>query len=534
MLNSNRLNFYLKLFIFFFLFYGLWNALIIGGSWDEPFHHINGIHRLRYLISIGEYQNYNYLNNQFYPGIYDTLSSSFSFIINKFYPEFLKENFFNIKHLLNFIFASFSILGLYKFIKIFTKNETLALVSCLLTLCNPFFFGHMGINPKDTIVFFSLIWFLYFFYKYILNKKDFKNLILFSFFVGFGCGIRISFLAIIFPTIIFGFYYYMNKFELNLVRTLKLKIIDIVLFSLIVCFLTLLTWPHIQQGNLSLFVETLKNSITWSAGPRLVIVNGIFYETSNVSKTYFLNFLLYKMPIYQSLFFFTAFYLFFFKKDFFIGQVYQIKQYFWLNLTIILFSVFLSIIFSVKIYDGIRLFLFLIPLFCSISALSVIYLIFNFKKKYSNYIVLVIFIFFTILSLNRFFIFSPYQYSYLNYTFLNLKSASNKFENDYWNTSWKELIEKLPNIIAGKKISTYKIATCGGDGNVALHYLLKRFEKINLTKPGNADFILMTNRASFNKNDKRSCFDIHRGKDLFYVKRGNLILSKFTMLKNIN
>ena len=44
----------------------------------------------------------------------------------------------------------------------------------------------------------------------------------------------------------------------------------------------------------------------------------------------------------------------------------------------------------------------------------------------------------------------------------------------------------------------------------------------------------MTNRASFNKNDKRSCFDIHKGKDLFYVKRGNLILSKFTMLKNMN
>ena len=117
---------------------------------------------------------------------------------------------------------------------------------------------------------------------------------------------------------------------------------------------------------------------------------------------------------------------------------------------------------------------------------------------------------------------------------MNLNSASNKFENDYWNTSWKELIENLPNIIDGKKISNYKIATCGGDGNVAFHYLLKRFEKINLTKPSNADFIIMTNRASFNKNDKRSCFDIYRGKDLSYVKRGGLILSKFTMLKNIN
>ena len=44
----------------------------------------------------------------------------------------------------------------------------------------------------------------------------------------------------------------------------------------------------------------------------------------------------------------------------------------------------------------------------------------------------------------------------------------------------------------------------------------------------------MTNRASFNKNDKRSCFDIYKGKDLFLVKRDNLILSKLTMIKNIN
>lgn len=534
MLNSNRLHFYLKLFIFFFLFYGLLNALIIGGSWDEPFHHINGIHRLRYLISFGDYQNYNYLNNRFYPGIFDTISGLFSFMINKFYPEFLKENFFNIKHLLNFIFASFSILGLYKFIETFTKNVSLALFSCLLTLINPFFFGHMGINPKDTIIFFSLIWFLHFFYKYIINKKDFKNLILFSFFVGFGCGVRISFLAIIFPIIIFGFYFYMNKFKLNLLSTLRLKIIDIALCFVIVCFLTFLTWPHIQQGNFGLFVETLKNSITWSAGPKLVIIDGIFYETSNVSKTYFLNFLIYRMPIYQSLLFFMSIYLFFFKRDFFFHQVYQIKKYFYLNLTIILFSLILVLIFSVKIYDGIRLFLFLIPLFCSIGALSVIYLIYNLKRNYLNYIFLGVFIFFTILSLNRFFILSPYQYSYLNYTFFDLSSASNKFENDYWNTSWKELIENIPYEINEKKISNYKFAICGGDRNVALHYLSKRFKKINFTKPIDADFIIMTNRASFNKNDKRSCFDIYKGKDLVYVKRDNLILSKFTMLKNLN
>ena len=531
-IDTNRLNFYLKLLIIFFLSFGLWSVLLIGASWDEPFHHINGVLRFRYLISFGEFQNFNYLNNKFYPGLYDTLSSFFGFSLNKFYPDFFKQNFFNIKHFFNFIFAVFSILGLYKFIKIFTKNKSLALISCLLTLSNPFFFGHMGINPKDTIIFFSLIWFLYFFYRYTLNKKDFKNLILFSLFLGFGCGIRISFLVIVLPIIILGFFYYLDRFKLTVVSALKIKKFDIVFCILIVSILTFLTWPHVHQGNFNLFFETVKNSITWSAGPKLVIINGVFYETSNVTKTYFLSFLLHKMPIYQSLLFFVSIFLFFFKKDFFVSLVNQFKKYFLLNILIISYTILITIILSVKIYDGIRLFLFLIPFFCSVGSLSLIYFINNLKKGYLNYLIFILIFILIFFSLNRFFAFTPYQYAYLNYTFFDLNKANNKFENDYWNTSWRELIENLPNNYNGKKISKYNIAICGGDINVAKFYLSKRFKKINLTDPNKADFIIMTNRASFNKNDKRSCFDIYKGNDLFYVKRKNLILSKFTMLKN--
>ena len=113
---SNKIILALKFLIFFLLFFALWNSLIIGGSWDEPFHHINGVLRLRYLITFGDYQNYQYANNQFYPGTYDTFSSTISFLINKFYPEFLKKNFFNIKHFVNFIFAAISIYGLFSFL----------------------------------------------------------------------------------------------------------------------------------------------------------------------------------------------------------------------------------------------------------------------------------------------------------------------------------------------------------------------------------------------------------------------------------
>ena len=136
--------------------------------------------------------------------------------------------------------------------------------------------------------------------------------------------------------------------------------------------------------------------------------------------------------------------------------------------------------------------------------------------------------------MNRFIALTPHQYSYLNYNFINLDIASNKFENDYWNTSWKELINNLPDEVDGKKINNSNIAVCGGDANIVIYYFSKKNIKINITSVADADFIIMTNRASFNKNDKRTCFDIFKGQDLFFVKRGDLILSKFTKIKSTN
>ena len=531
---SNKLIISLKIVITILIFFGLYNSIVIGASWDEPYHAKNGMHRLHYLISFGENKNYQNANNQFYefyPGLYDTFSASISYMIYKFYPNFFGNFFFNIKHFINFTFAALSIYGLYCFIKLFTKNELLALISSLLTILNPFFFGHMGINPKDTIIFFSLIWFLYFFYKYISKEKDLKNLIFFSIFIGIGCGIRVSFLGIILPIILFGVINYIKTFKYSIGKFLKKKIFDIIISIVVIIFLVLLTWPHLHQGNFNLLLEILKNTIFWQPGPKLGFINGTFYETFNTPKTYFLTFLKFKMPIYQSLLFFISIIFIFLKKDFFKNQISEFFKFIFLNLFIIFFTVSLTIFLNVKIYDGIRLFLFLIPFFCTICAVGIIYLIINFKKNYLYFISSGILIFLITLSLNRFITLTPYQYSYLNYNFISLDSATNKFENDYWHTSWKELINNLPDEVGGKKIKNSNIAVCGGDDNIVRYYFSKKNKKINITPVANADFIIMTSRASFSIYDKRTCFDAYKGQDLFFVKRGGLILSKFTKIK---
>ena len=143
-----------SILIIFLIIFSLFNSLIIGLSWDEYFHHINGLVRFEYLKSLGDFEKYNFYNNQYYPGLYDTISYSIGYIISIFDQSFYKNYFVEITHSINFLFSVLSVVGFYLIIKNFF-NKSIAILASLLTLLNPFFFGHMGMNPKDIIIFFS-------------------------------------------------------------------------------------------------------------------------------------------------------------------------------------------------------------------------------------------------------------------------------------------------------------------------------------------------------------------------------------------
>ena len=129
------------------------SSLTIGLSTDEYFHHINGMKRFNFLVSLGEYEKIYFRNSEFYPGLYDTISYALGQIILLINKKFYANNIDFTMHIVNVSFSTLSLLGLFLFTKkIFNKD--IALLTVLLTLLNPFFFGHMGMNSKDLIVFF--------------------------------------------------------------------------------------------------------------------------------------------------------------------------------------------------------------------------------------------------------------------------------------------------------------------------------------------------------------------------------------------
>ena len=553
--------------ISFLIVFAWWSALTIGLSTDEFFHHINGSKRYNFLTSFGADKNFQLRNNQFYPGLYDTFSYAIGQIILLINKKFYVNNIDVVMHFVNVVFSTLSLFGLYVFSKkIF--NKEIALISVLLTLLNPFFFGHMGMNSKDIIIFFSLIWFIYYFYLYCVeDEKIIKNLLLSSFFLGFGCGVRLTFLVVIFPAVACGFIYLLNKYKSNYLNLAKRLFPHILIAFFITIFLIFLCWPHIyvaiKNDNFFSFLFTIiKNTINWNEGPKIGLLNGEYYEVFNTPKSYFLYFIFYRLPIYFSIILIFSYYLVCFGKLKIKNEINDFNRKFQIINLIALFPILLVLILSASVYDNIRLFLFVIPLFSIIASFSLYQLLKtfneNFKNKISVFIILILFSF----SFYRFITLTPYQYTYVNLMYPSFKKTVDKFEQDYWATSYKELVREMKSKYTITEVQSFRIADCFGGDGLLLYYLNKNFgvKKLYNTneRPLRATHIILTNRSflDFNHpsishliNDKgvvinedlvkiirtpgvkTTCFSYYDGEDQLVITRNG---AKFSSLRKLN
>ena len=149
-----------------------------------------------------------------------------------------------------------------------------------------------------------------------------------------------------------------------------------------------------------------------------------------------------------------------------------------LTLLILIFPNLIILFIPFPIYDGMRLFLWVLPYFCIIPALTIYYLIENFKFIQVKFISILmsLLIFF---HLFNFFTITPYQYTYLN--FLNGKA-----ENRY-----KKMGVKKTMLLADNLMQEFimKIKNCLKltyvEGRIELHKLYLKFLKGKID-PGKA------------------------------------------------
>ena len=121
------------------------------------------------------------------------------------------------------------------------------------------------------------------------------------------------------------------------------------------------------------------------------------------------------------------------------------------------------------------------------------------------------------------------QFADLNFFNGKKNNHYNKFENDYWGGSIKELIKKV-NLPKDKEFS---FAICGISKAVPKFYLKKfGYNYFSIGNEKNSEYIMMTNRTTLDINNKlTNCFNKYKGEDIYKVSRNGVDLS---IIRKIN
>lgn len=527
----NQINKKKKNIIIFFLFlFAAYSSITIGQSWDEAFHLLQGKITADYLVTFG------YIDNPlYYREYYSPIYFSFTYLITNLFPNSLE---IQINHLINTTISFTALFGLAKITrKLFNKKTSY--FAFLILFFYPIFFGHMAVNGSDSVLLFCNIWITYYVLKYLKNhhktEKCKKYIISIGIICALGTGIQKVFLGSLLPLIILTIVdvFYAKVFLKNEIKFTKF-IKDFILSFLVFYFILVLFWIDAHNDIFLFPIKSLLSTFSdnfWT-GWAYNVLNGEYFFSNNAPKYYLIISLLLKSPEYFLFLFIFFIPLVFLKKNFFVEIFKNFNYKIFFVGGIIIFPHIILIFIPYPIYDGLRLFMWSIPYICFIPSLSIYYLINNIKfisSKIISSIVTVLFIIF----ICNFILITPYQYTYLNYLNGDLSKGYQKFENDYWGTSLKELVKKS----SFNKSKELKFSICGFSEELVKKYLKNKYKNIKFVRLKDAEYIIMTNRTVYKKIDLKSnefisnCFIENKGIDIYEVKRNNLTLSTIRELE---
>ena len=514
-----------KILFYVLILFASFSAATIGLGWDEEFLINQGKVTANYLLSLGLTEPNDIFRREFYSPIYYSLR----YLLVQIVPHFYQ---IEAGHLVNLFFSMTAIVGTKKISEELFNKEVGNYVFLVLFFF-PAFFGHMGFNSKDTIIAFCHVWIFFYVIKYIKSHNEnyiYKIAVLSS----VGTGINLFFLGSLLPLFFF------TIVEIFFIKKFNSKNIEIILFLknllkglLIFYSLLIIFWIDTHPNVFILpfkYINDWMFSDLWRGYP-FILINGNYYLYSEIPKSYLLINLFYRTPEYI-LITYLIFVVTFTKFEIFFSSKIKLFNYkLLLIFSMILYPFVLLYFTPFSIYDGLRHVLWMLPYVCIIVALIIYFITQNLKQKIFKFFFLLTFLS-IIYFLFNFLIITPYQYTYLNIFAGSKKNNYTKFENDYWGGSIKELINKI-NFDKNKKI---KLSTCGVNSSVPKYYLKKYgFTNFEINKIDNSDYIIMTNRAvndEYNKNNLTTCFDKHKGEEIFYVKRNGLTLSSLRKLQN--
>ena len=401
--------------------------------------------------------------------------------------------FYQLRHLLVFIFFFTGSIFFYKILYDRFKNKWISIFGLLLFVLTPRIFGDAFHNTKD-IIFLSLYSVSLFYYFRIVDYESKYNIILFGLFSALATTIRI--LGFFFPLSLI-FIWFLGVIS----KKTEVKISTIIIYIISYFFFLFIFWPLLWENTLHNFLSYFKILEDYFGSK--VFFLGNYYFPDNLPYYYLSFWILISTPVIHLILFFTGFgfYLRRLIKRFLVIKNFSIYKDLWRSnnekkdflifLNLIIFFLFFSYM-NIKLYNSWRVAYFLYIFIIYFASFS-IYLLFKIikKNKYETIFkkfFLLFFLFFIFISIYRIYIYHPYQSFYFN--FLTTKNIKDNVDVDYTGLSGIKFL----NEVIDKEPGNHKIKI-----GVASWYPLWRM--VELIETSKRDRIIIVSNDKRNESD---------------------------------
>ena len=459
LISINLIKYYLFIILFFL---GLLIYKDFGFNIDEQFQRLNGFYWLNYLSRKFNLESLETISTVKLNNISGFTLPSID-VFNKYgiifdVPAALIEVFLNtdrpieyyqMRHLLVFLYFFISLVFLYKIIINRFKNQSLALIIVILFFIIPRLLGDSFQNNKD-IIFLSFVIISYYYFFKTIDKSNKKNIILFSLFSAIAITVRMF--GVFFP-ILFISYFILSRSKFSKSKN-DIKINNLILYFLLLIFFLIIFWPYLWENPIKNFIDYFK-TLDLYPSPSIYFL-GNYYTYKYLPYSYLPIWIIISTPILHLFLFIIGFYFIFFRFFKRLLKISETSNYndLWrgnneVKDNLILFgflSTFLVLIFFNLIYYNswrFGYFLYFFIIYFSAYFLNLINIKNRKKNKflYFSKLLLLLFILFTIV---RNIIYHPYQSLYFN--ILIPDKIKNSVEIDYTGLSSIHFLEHITKI----------------------------------------------------------------------------------------
>lgn len=397
--------------------------------------------------------------------LFSPYTRTYSMMLNMLNPVGYYEWF----HLLNLLFALPLFICVYFCVYAFTKNQKTAVLGPIFLFLIPSFSGQIPANPKD--VPFAVFYLFSLATIYFLGEMELKNkhLLLLGILFGITASLRILGLSLFIIYILYYLFVLKNKLDAKFIT-------DTVLLIIVSAFVLVVQWPYLGMNFFQNFKEVALNSKFFYLWDKKILFFGRFLSRDERPWYYLPVLFALTTPLFISFLFLLSF----INKT---VRKYRLVILFYMAIGI---NSLVYLLLDPVIYNGIRHFLFFLPLVVVISTLTFIHLLKSFESKrdrlvFSSAITLSVIA--VVFQMYRLF---PYHYIYFNELTGGTSGAVTKFDTDYWGASYKEAAEWFrDNLAEGNGIQ--KVYSCNNDFAVD-YYSFKKFTVV--IERASADYIL--------------------------------------------